>query len=100
MKKWLYLVAVLVVVVGLVGCGKGGGSEDMVSGTGTVKFISLEGGFYGIVGDDGQNYDPLNLAKEFQQDGLRVRFEGRKKDVATIRMWGTPVEITRIEKLS
>ena len=79
-----------------------GGSKDLVSGTpGTVKFIDLEGGFYGIVGDDGKKYDPLNLSKDFQQDGLRIRFEAKpRSDVVGIHQWGAIVEITRVEKLA
>lgn len=65
---------------------------------GTVTYVSLEGGFYGIVGDDGTNYLPLNLDKQYEQDGLRVAFEYEPvKDVATIQMWGEPVNLTFIE---
>ncbi len=75
------------------------GSPDVISGTGTVKFIDLEGGFYGIMGDDSKNYDPINnLGQEFEKDGLRVNFEAKiRTDIATTRMWGTPVEIIKIE---
>jgi len=68
--------------------------------TGTIKHQGLEGGFWGIVGDDGQNYDPQNLAPEFQKEGLRVSFEAETKpDVASFHMWGTIVEIKSIGKL-
>ena len=70
-----------------------------VRGTGTIKFISIEGGFYGIVGDDGKNY-LANLPPEFKEDGLRVRFEGKIRDeMASIQMWGPIIETTKIEKL-
>jgi hypothetical protein len=68
--------------------------------TGTIKHQGLEGGFWGIVGDDGQNYDPQNLAPEFQKEGLRVSFEAETKpDAASFHMWGTIVEIKSIKKL-
>ena len=68
--------------------------------TGTVKHQGLEGGFWGIVGDDGQNYDPANLAVEFQKEGLRVSFEAETRpDAASFHMWGTIVEIKSIKKL-
>ncbi len=74
--------------------------ETRVEGTGTVVFVELEGGFYGIVADDGARYEPLNLPAEFQQDGLRVRFRARVlKDVASVHMWGRPVELLQIEAL-
>ncbi|MFQ5865773.1 MAG: hypothetical protein ACE5IW_11150 [bacterium] len=72
----------------------------MINETGTITFIQLEGGFYGIVGDNGENYLPVNLASEFQEDGLRVRFEARiRDDLASIYMWGTLIQIIEIAKL-
>jgi dienelactone hydrolase len=70
-----------------------------VSGTGTVKYINnVEGGFYGIVADDGNNYDPINLGQEFKEDGLRIYFEAKiRNDIASIHMWGTLIEILAIK---
>ena len=45
------------------------------------------------VARDSTRYDPLNLAEEFKQDGIHVRFRAHKRDVMTTRMWGTPVHI-------
>jgi len=74
--------------------------SDIVSGTGTVTYLSLEGGFYGIIADDGEHYDPTNLPPEFRQDGLRVRFEAViLRDQYSVHMWGTIVEIISIEEL-
>ncbi|MGB9843889.1 MAG: hypothetical protein ACPLN1_06005 [Caldisericia bacterium] len=42
-----------------------------------IKFINLESGFYGIIGDDGKNYQPINLSNEFKVDGMKIKFEGR-----------------------
>lgn len=65
---------------------------------GTIVFVPLEGGFFGIAGDDGKKYLPLTISKEFQVDGLRVAFEAEEApDTATIQMWGTPVNVTFIE---
>ena len=67
---------------------------------GTVTYMDLEGGFYGIVGDDGGKYFPINLDESFREDGLRVRFTVRERnDVMTTTMWGTTVEITAMERL-
>jgi len=75
-------------------------SYDTTKSTGTVVFVSIEGGFYGIKGDDGRNYDPVNLPEEFRKDGLRVRYDVRElKDRASFHMWGTMVEIVHIERL-
>ena len=100
--KVLYLLisSVLVVAtIALAGCA--GTIQNVVSGTGTVKYIDLEGGFYGIIGDNGEYYDPTNLSQEFQEDCLRIHFEAKiLEDIVNTHMWGTMVEITKIEMLA
>jgi inhibitor of cysteine peptidase len=67
---------------------------------GTVIRVDLEGGFYGILGDDGKKYDPLNLDLKFQKDGLRVAFDSiPAKDAVGTKMWGTPVELVDIKEI-
>lgn len=74
--------------------------QDIISETGTVKYIDLEGGFFGIIGDSGKNYDPINLSEEFQKNNLRVGFDAKiREDMVSTHMWGTLIEIVRIEKL-
>jgi hypothetical protein len=71
------------------------------SGTGEVKYIDLEDGFYGIVSDDGKCYDPVNLPPEFQKDGLQVSFKMKiLQDQVTFHMWGTLVEILEINAIT
>ena len=73
--------------------------ENIISGIATVKYISLEGGFYGLVSDDNKSYNPITLPKEFQIDGLKVKFKARvSKDQESFYMWGTIIEIIDIEK--
>ena len=74
--------------------------ENVIDGVGTILFQDLEGGFYGLVADDGAKYDPLNLDEAFHQDSLRVRFRARRRTgVMTIRMWGQPVDILEMTRL-
>ncbi|MBD3320441.1 MAG: hypothetical protein GF350_05020 [Chitinivibrionales bacterium] len=66
--------------------------------TGTVRHFSEEGGFYGIEGDDGENYKPVNLSASFQRDGLKVKIMARIiRGKLLTQGWGTPVEILDIE---
>lgn len=68
--------------------------------TGTVRYIDLEGGFYGLVADNGQRYDPINLPRKYAIDGLRIRFQVKeKKKMSGFHMWGKIVEIIKIERL-
>jgi inhibitor of cysteine peptidase len=71
-----------------------------IHGKGTVKYLSFEGGFHGIVGDDGKHYDPLNLPQEFRVDGLQVRFTAIATDhMVSFHTWGYIVKLTSIERL-
>lgn len=75
-------------------------SSEIKYAYGTVKYISLEGGFYGIVTDDYKNLDPLNLPREFQRDGLKIFFKYvEKKNMASTHMWGMIIEIIEIKEL-
>jgi inhibitor of cysteine peptidase len=72
--------------------------ESMIMATGTVIYVDLEGGFYGIAGEDKTNYDPVNLEEEFREDGLEVEFTAYPvEDMMSIRMWGQLVEIRSIQ---
>lgn len=72
----------------------------VVEGTGTIKFLNFEGGFYGIVGDAGEHYDPINLGEDFRVDGLRVHFKVRiEEGMVSFHMWGIIVSIISIEEV-
>jgi hypothetical protein len=70
---------------------------DLVSGTGTVQWFGLEGGFFAIRGDDGKVYDPINLPAAFARDGAKVRFSATlRRDMGSIHMVGEIVELRQI----
>jgi len=100
-------IQIIVILILLVAAGapaaRAGDKEkgaDILSGTGIISHINLEGGFYGLIADDGQKYLPKDLAREFKIDGLRVRYQVMiLTGVVTMYMWGTPVEVLSIERL-
>lgn len=66
----------------------------------TVKYIDLEGGFYGIESDAGDSYLPINMEEEYKVDGLRILFKmNPRPDIMSTRMWGKIIEITEISKI-
>jgi hypothetical protein len=68
---------------------------------GTVRYIDLEGGFYGIITPTGEKYLPMNLAPEFRVDGLPVEFTARERqDISNTAMWGIPVELISIRTMN
>ncbi len=75
-------------------------SDGIIRATGIIQFQDLEGGFWGIVVDDGRKFDALNLEPSFQKEGLRVRFEAKPEtEMMSTRMWGTMITLTHIEVL-
>ena len=72
--------------------------EDLIEGTGTIQYIDLEGGFYGIVSDDGESYEVKDIPSEYLEDGLMVKFVAKKSETqASIYQWGIIIEIIEIE---
>lgn len=75
-------------------------SDGTISFSGRIVHNDFEGGFFGIVADDGGKYDPINLPKDFQKAGMRVRCVVRPKPgMMSFHMWGRIVEIIKIEKV-
>lgn len=94
------LLAALIAVCALLAQSCTTENENTLKLSGTIIFLSFEGGFYGIKGDDGRNYDPINLPDDFRKDGVRVRFEAKElTGRASYHMWGTMVELVHIQKL-
>ena len=100
-KRLLIIGTIFLLIFGeLSGCIQ----KSMIEGTGTITYIDLEGGFYGIISDTSffgfKSLDPINLPIEFQEDGLRVKFKARILwNQVSFHMWGLIVKILEIERL-
>jgi len=73
-------------------------AESTIETMGTVVFVGLNGGFFGILGDDGKRYEPINLPSDCEVVGLRVWFKARILQW-TMHVWGIPIEIIEIVPL-
>lgn len=74
--------------------------RHFIKGEGTVVFVNIEGGFFGIVADDGSRYLPDTLPSSCRAEGTRVSFSGfLRQGVSTIQMWGKPLRIVSIQPL-
>ncbi len=93
LATFLAMVAVILIIMfGITGTALS--LEKVKTIKGTVHYISIEGGFWGIIGDDGKCYEPMYLPSELRRGGLKAEFSIIiLKDRVSIRMWGTPVEI-------
>ena len=65
--------------------------------TGSVVYVPLSGGFYGIKGDTGRKYCPVNgLPGPFCKPGMRVEARLRPAAGVGIQMWGEQVYLQDI----
>ncbi|MCH8325301.1 MAG: hypothetical protein IIB83_01850 [Bacteroidetes bacterium] len=95
MKKLFFVLIIFLIILPGFLC-----SEDIQVQTGMVVYVGLEGGFYGIIGDNGKNYDPQSLPDEFIKDSLRVSFEYKvSENQVSIHMWGELIEIVKIVRI-
>ena len=69
----------------------------IVSGGGQVRYVDLEGGFYGIVSASGK-YEPINLPDQFKVNKKDIWFKAKiRTDMASVHMWGKIIEIIEIK---
>lgn len=69
--------------------------------TGQVYYGNLEGGFYGIIGDDGMKYQPTNLPRKFKKEGLNLKFDAKSRDnMMSDFQWGALVELSNVSELT
>lgn len=94
------LLIILILLLATSACSAATGTPDAPQAiNGKVVYVAVEGGFYGLVSDDGQRYLPDALPQEFRQDGLPVsmRIEPLPASVG-FRMWGKKVRLLTIER--
>ena len=66
---------------------------------GTVKHFSYQGGFYGIEGDDGKTYKPVDMTSNFKVEGARVKISAKPIEKKLLLSgWGIPIKILKIER--
>jgi hypothetical protein len=74
-------------------------TQDVISISGTVHHLDIEGGVYVIRTADGTQYKPVELPEEYQVDGLPVDVKARRRDnVISTDMAGQAIELIEIDK--
>jgi hypothetical protein len=98
MRKQLIIIGmILLVLVGINECQ----AQPILFGRGTVKYIGLAGGFYGIVSHKPYNgtyfLDPIFMPFRFRHDGLHILFIVLlEPNMGSIHCWGDVVFIIKI----
>ncbi len=94
-KLGIFIIVILSIgIVSYTGCSHSVSSEIV----GTVSYIKLDGGFWGIIGNDGKKYEPVNLDSKYRTDAQLVCLRAEiLADRAGSHQWGTPIKIISIE---
>ena len=58
-----------------------------------ATFINLEGGFWGLIDEEGTQYLPVNMHEQLKSENLSFTVRLEPLDVMGMAMWGTPVKI-------
>ena len=67
---------------------------------GTVQYINLEMGFWGIVQPDGTKWMIINMPEQIKYEGKKVLVQLESIDAMSMAMWGTPAKIIRFQTLA
>jgi len=79
--------------------------DEVVTITGTVQYLEIEGGVWTIEGTTSNaqsptTYQPINLPESFRVDGQKVRVRARiREDMVSFQQVGPIIDIQRIEGL-
>ncbi len=65
----------------------------MLRGKFTATYIDLEGGFWGLINDQNDQYYIVNMPEQLKNDGKSFTVMLKVFDGASITMWGTPAEV-------
>ena len=67
---------------------------------GKARYIGLEGGFWGIEGDDGSKYTPINMPEQLKSEGANVRVRAHiLHGAVSLSMWGDAIRIVSFETI-
>ena len=58
-----------------------------------MQFIDLEGGFWGMTDDKGNQYMPVGVHEQLKCEGQSFTMTIETLDVMGMMMWGSPVKI-------
>ena len=79
--------------------GTGEQSGNVIQIEGSIKHFSYQGGFYGIEGDDGKTYKPVDMTSNFKVEGVRVKVTAKPIEKEFLLPgWGIPIKILKIER--
>jgi len=68
--------------------------------TGKVSYQKIGPGFWGIIGNNGKEWRPVNMPEQLKYEGKRVSVVVKEmEEDVSVFMWGTPVRIVSFSTL-
>ena len=64
---------------------------------GKVVYQNIGTGIWGIIADNGTQYEPVNLPEKLKKEGKRVNLTARESDTFSLFMWGSPIEVVSVD---
>ena len=83
-------------LLGLAVLACGPGSADLTDVRATVVFVPLEGGFFGVLADNGAQYEPRNLPADLKKEGQRIVFDAKYVNGASTSQWGRAIRLVAV----
>ena len=71
--------------------------QDTFQLNGKATRVELEGGFWGIIDQEGNQWQPVNMPEQLKREGSEVECTVYKTDAVSSAMWGEPVHIVSFE---
>ena len=66
---------------------------------GTVKYIDLGTGFWGIIDKSGKEWLPINMPEQLKHEGKEVTCRVIPYDGFTTHMWGEAVKVVSFQTI-
>ncbi len=66
---------------------------------GTVVYVDINGGFWGIETNSGDQFLPVNMPEQLKTEGAKVTLEVNEIDLMNMYMWGRTVEVISFHTL-
>lgn len=67
---------------------------------GKVVYNKLGMGFWGIIDDAGNQWEPVNLPNQIKYDGKQVEVVAKETHEESINMWGRTVKIVSFSTMA
>ncbi len=81
-------------IIHVTGCSHSASNEI----AGTISYIESDGGFWGIIGNDGKTYEPVNLDSKYWTDDKLVCVRAKiLDDRVDSHQWGIPIKVISVE---